>query len=87
MKMQDATNLTVLGNSNTEISNTATSLRAELLKLKPQQHLKPHQRTNRQKGCNLLSGSFFGSFLEKQKRTIQTTKTYKKKPYNFTATH
>lgn len=31
---------------------------------------KLHQGTIRQKGCNLLPGSFFGSFLDKQKRTI-----------------
>jgi hypothetical protein len=30
---------------------------------------KPNQGTIRQGGCNPLSGSFFGSFLEKQKRT------------------
>ncbi len=30
---------------------------------------KPNQGTIRQRGCNPLSGSFFGSFLEKQKRT------------------
>jgi hypothetical protein len=29
---------------------------------------KPNQGTNRQRGCNPLSGSFFVSFLEKQKR-------------------
>ena len=28
-----------------------------------------NQGTIRQRGCNPLSGSFFGSFLEKQKRT------------------
>ncbi len=28
---------------------------------------KLNQGTIRQKGCNLLSGSFFGSFLDKQK--------------------
>jgi hypothetical protein len=33
---------------------------------------KLNQGTIRQKGCNLLSGSFFGSFLDKQKRTYKT---------------
>jgi hypothetical protein len=32
----------------------------------------PDQGTIRQRGCNPLSGSFFGSFLEKQKRTTKT---------------
>jgi hypothetical protein len=29
---------------------------------------KPNQGTNRKKGCNLFPGSFFVSFLDKQKR-------------------
>ncbi len=33
---------------------------------------KLNQGTVRQKGCNLLSGSFFGSFLDKQKRTYKS---------------
>ncbi len=33
---------------------------------------KLNQGTIRQKGCNLLSGSFFGSFLDKQKRTYKS---------------
>jgi hypothetical protein len=39
---------------------------------------KPNQGTLRQRGCNPLSGSFFGSFLEKQKRTIKKRQLKKK---------
>ena len=40
---------------------------------------KPNQGTIRQRGCNPLSGSFFVSFLEKQKRKIK--KAAKEKEY------
>ena len=33
-----------------------------------------NQGTNPKKGCNLFRGSFFGSFLDKQKRTINKLK-------------
>ena len=38
---------------------------------------KLNQGTNRQKGLHFLSGSFFVSFLDKQKRKIKTAWTYK----------
>ncbi len=38
---------------------------------------KLNQGTIRQKGCNLLSGSFFGSFLDKQKRTYKSKYLYR----------
>jgi len=44
---------------------------------------KPHQGTNRQRGCNPLPGSFFVSFLDKQKRKISRPKGYYKKCKHF----
>ena len=40
---------------------------------------KPNQGTIRQRRCNPLSGSFFGSFLEKQKRTMKREDAYSSK--------
>ena len=43
-----------------------------------------NQGTNRQKGCNLLSGSFFVSFLDKQKRKERFLKpTQIESTFNF----
>ena len=46
-----------------------TPLRCRITKAEFTVVQKLNQGTNPQRGCNPLPGSFFGSFLEKQKRT------------------